>query len=267
MDIMIQARALTKRYGDFEALRNLNLKISKGELFGLLGPNGAGKTTTIGMLTGTVSITSGSATVDGLDVIENSSDVKRVIGYLPENPFLYDKMTGEEFLSFVGSIYGLDHPNKIEKIDRLLHLFDMTEVAHDLIETYSFGMRKKIAICSTLLHEPKVLFWDEPTGGLDPESAFTAKQLLKGLSEKGVTILFATHILEVAENLCHRVGIIISGDLRAVLSPDELKAEGHSLEKVFMRLTGGQKTNEINEVVTTFRNVSSAVEKTDDSED
>ncbi|MFQ6079723.1 MAG: ABC transporter ATP-binding protein [Thermodesulfobacteriota bacterium] len=247
---MIAAIGLTKKYGDFEAVRNLTLEIYSGELFGLLGPNGAGKTTTIRMLTGQLPITSGQAKIDGLDVVTHPHAIKKIISYLAENPFLYEKMTGREFLNFVGSMYDVDYKQKEAKIDSLLDLFEMTDVQNELIETYSNGMRKKIAICSTLVHSPKVLFWDEPTRGLDPKSAFIVKELMKRLCRKGATIFFTTHILEIAENLCDRVGIINQGKLEALGSLQELRhSSDESLEQVFLKLTGEVEAGKIERIL------------------
>jgi len=236
---MIEALSLTKRYGSLEAVRDLTLHVPKGELFGLVGPNGAGKTTTIGMLTGQLSITSGQARINGLDVGSDAIAIKKILGILSEQPFLYEKLTGREFLYFVGTMYEVDRDKKAKKVEGLLDLFDMKTVGDDLIESYSHGMRKKIALCATLLHDPQILFWDEPTGGLDARTAFIVKELMRRLCQRGVTVFFTTHILEVAEHLCDRVGIIVNGHLQAVGSLEELRrGTDASLEEVFLKLTG-----------------------------
>lgn len=236
---MVEIEGLTKKYGDLVAVRDLTLEIPEGELFGLLGPNGAGKTTTIGMLTGQIPITSGKARIDGLDVMEDALAIKWTTGCLPEEPFLYGKLTGWEYLDFVGSIYRLQPRKRSAKIEGLLDLFDMSEFQNDWIETYSFGMRKKVAICSTLLHNPRVLFWDDPIGGLDAKTNFIIKQLLRKLHQQGVTVILSTHILAVAEEVCDRVGIIHKGRLEAVGSVEDLRdREDQSLEEIFLKLTG-----------------------------
>ena len=246
MNPMIEALSITKRYGSLEAVRDLTLHVSKGELFGLVGPNGAGKTTTIGMLTGQLPITSGQARINGLDVGSDAVAIKKILGVLSERPFLYEKLTGREFLYFVGTMYEVDRDKKAKKVEGLLDLFDMKTAADDLIESYSHGMRKKIALCSTLLHDPQILFWDEPTGGLDARTASIVKELMRKLSQRGVTIFFTTHILEIAEHLCDRVGIINNGYLQAVGSLEELRrGTDASLEDVFLKLTGEMDVGKI----------------------
>jgi len=246
---IVEIEGLTKKYGDLVAVEDLTLEIPEGELFGLLGPNGAGKTTTIGMLTGQIPITSGKARVDGLDVIEDALAIKWTTGCLPEEPFLYGKLTGWEYLDFVGSIYRLQPRERRAKIEGLLDLFDMSEFQNDWIETYSFGMRKKVAICSTLLHNPRVLFWDDPIGGLDAKTNFIIKQLLRKLHQQGVTVILSTHILAVAEDVCDRVGIIHKGRLEAVGSVEDLRdKEDQSLEEIFLKLTGEFQVEEKIEV-------------------
>ena len=243
---MIEALSLTKRYGSLEAVRDLTLHVSKGELFGLVGPNGAGKTTTIGMLTGQLSITSGQARINGMDVGSDAIAIKKILGVLSEQPFLYEKLTGREFLYFVRTMYEVDRDKKAKKVEGLLDLFDMKTATDDLIESYSHGMRKKIALCSTLLHDPRILFWDEPTGGLDARTAFVVKEIMRKLCQRGVTIFFTTHILEIAEHLCDRVGIIVNGHLEAVGSLEELRrGTDASLEEVFLKLTGEMDVEKI----------------------
>ena len=243
---MIEALSLTKRYGSLEAVRDLTLHVSRGELFGLVGPNGAGKTTTIGMLTGQLSITSGHARINGIEVGSDTIAIKKILGILSEQPFLYEKLTGREFLYFVGTMYEVDRDKKAKKVEGLLDLFDMKTATDDLIESYSHGMRKKIALCSTLLHDPRILFWDEPTGGLDARTAFVVKEFMRKLCQQGVTIFFTTHILEIAEHLCDRVGIINNGHLEAVGSLEELRrGTDASLEEVFLKLTGEMDVEKI----------------------
>jgi ABC-2 type transport system ATP-binding protein len=246
---MIRIQGLTKTFGDLLAVDDLHLEVPAGELFGFLGPNGAGKTTTIRMLTSLLRPTAGDAWVNGFHVVHDAMEVKRSIGYLPENPFLYDKLTGREFLHFIAGLHRVPEPTRTHQIDRLLELFGLTERADDLIESYSQGMRKKLALCSVLVHRPKVLFLDEPTNSLDPRSARLVKDILRELCRQGTTVFMSTHILEIAEQMCERVGIIHQGRLVAVGSLEELRAGGGradaSLEELFIALTGGPEVAEI----------------------
>ena len=246
---MIETHGLTKRYGDLLAVDDLNLRVGSGELFGFLGPNGAGKTTTIRMLTGLLQPTAGTAIIAGHDILQEPLKVKAAVGYLAEQPFAYAKLSGREFLRFVAGLYRVDPTLQEERIERLLGLFDLQERADQLIESYSHGMKQKLAICSLLVHRPQVLFLDEPTTGLDPKSARLVKDVLRELCEQGVTIFMSTHILEVAEHMCDRVGIIHEGRLIAEGSVDELRqqaaAPGSSLEDIFLELTGGAEVAEL----------------------
>jgi len=240
---------LTKKYGDLVAVSELDLYVEPGELFVFLGPNGAGKTTTIKMLTGLLQPTSGSASVAGIDVVESPVEVKKVMGYLPEDPFLYNKLTGREFLQFIADMHAINRKN--DKVDKFLELFELSSAADELIEGYSLGMKKKIAIGAALIHDPKVLFLDEPTGGLDPKSARTMKDLLQGVCQRGTTVFMTTHILEVAEKMCDRVGIINNGKLIKVGTMEELRSEAQktsgSLEDIFLELTGGSQKDQLSQ--------------------
>jgi ABC-2 type transport system ATP-binding protein len=245
----IQASGLTKHFGKLVAVRDLTLEARAGEVFGFLGPNGAGKTTTIRMLTGLVRPTSGSALVAGYDVAQEPREVKRRVGYLAETPYLYAKLSGREFLAFMGGLYQVPPSLARQRAERWLSLFELTEKADELIEGYSHGMRQKLALAGAMLHEPPVLFLDEPTSGLDPRSARLVKDLLVALVERGHTVFLSTHVLEIAEHLCHRVGIIDRGQLVATGTLDELRhqthAETYSLEDVFLQLTGGSEEREL----------------------
>ena len=247
---MIETKSLTKKYGDLVAVDDLDLRVEAGELFVFLGPNGAGKTTTIKILTGLLQPTSGVASVAGIDVMESPIEVKKIMGYLPEDPFLYDKLTGREFLQFVADMYGVE--NKQDKIERFMELFELSSAADELIEGYSLGMKKKVAIGAALIHDPKVLFLDEPTGGLDPRSARMMKDLLQNMRSRGTTVFMTTHILEVAEKMCDRVGIINNGELIKVGTIDELRSGTQetttgSLEDIFLELTGGTQEDWVNQ--------------------
>jgi len=244
---MIEVNALTKKYGNLVAVSELNLRINPGEIFVYLGANGAGKTTTIKMLTGLLHPTSGSATIAGFDVIKFPLEVKKAIGYLPDDPFLYNKLSGREFLQFIADIRGIQ--KKKDRVDKFIELFELSSSADELIEGYSLGMKKKIAIGAAVMHDPKVLFLDEPTGGLDPKSAKTMKDLLVDMKQRGTAIFMTTHILEIAERMCDRVGIINEGKLIRVGSMDELRQEAQSgsgsLEDIFLELTGKTQEHDI----------------------
>ena len=247
---MLETSDLTKKYGDLVAVDNVSLCVESGELFVFLGPNGAGKTTTIKILTGLLRPTSGKASIAGIDVVESPIEVKKIMGYLPEDPFLYDKLTGREFLQFISDMHGIH--KKQDRIERFLELFDLSSAADELIEVYSLGMKKKVAIGAALIHDPKVLFLDEPTGGLDPRSARTMKDLLQDLRSRGTTVFMTTHILEVAEKMCDRVGIINNGKLIKVGTIEELRSEAletaaGSLEDIFLELTGGTHEDQISQ--------------------
>jgi ABC-2 type transport system ATP-binding protein len=245
----IRATGLTKHFGKLEAVRDLTLEVGAGQVFGFLGPNGAGKTTTIRMLTGLVRPTSGTALVVGYDVAREAQEVKRRVGFLAETPYLYAKLSGREFLAFMGGLYAVPPALSRQRADRLLSLFELNEKADDLVETYSHGMRQKLALAGALLHEPPVLFLDEPTSGLDPRSARLVKDLLVALVERGHTVFLSTHVLEIAEHLCHRVGIIDHGRVIATGTLDELRSQAHragdSLEDIFLQLTGGSEEREL----------------------
>jgi len=246
---IIQASGLTKRFGKLIAARDVTFEIGAGQVFGFLGPNGAGKTTTIRMLTGLVRPTTGSAHVAGYDVVREPREVKRRVGYLAETPYLYPKLSGREFLAFMGGLYQVPRSISQQRATRLLSLFELSEKADDLVETYSHGMRQKLALAGALIHEPPVLFLDEPTSGLDPRSARLVKDLLVGLIGRGHTIFLSTHVLEIAEQLCHRVGIIEHGQVIAIGTLDELRQQTHrearSLEDIFLQLTGGNEDREL----------------------
>jgi ABC-2 type transport system ATP-binding protein len=245
----IRASGLTKRFGKFAAVSDVSLDVGAGEVFGFLGPNGAGKTTTIRMLAGLVRPSSGSALVAGFDVAAEPRQVKRRVGYLAETPYLYGKLSGREFLAFMGGLYEVPPALARSRAERLLSLFELADKADDLAESYSHGMRQKLALAGAMLHEPPVLFLDEPTSGLDPRSARLVKDLLVALVERGHTVFLSTHVLEIAEHLCHRVGIIDHGQVVATGTLDELRHQAHveayTLEDIFLQLTGGSEEREL----------------------
>ncbi|GBE54498.1 MAG TPA: ABC transporter ATP-binding protein [Euryarchaeota archaeon] len=244
---MIETTDLTKRFGNFTAVKNLNLRVKRGEIYGFLGPNGAGKTTTIKMLNCLLNPSSGSARIAGFDIRKDALNVKAITGYLPETPLLYDKLTGKEFLDFIAELYGVDDARKERKINDLLRMFTLTEKADSLIQGYSHGMRQKIGIAAALIHDPKVLFLDEPTMGLDPKSARMVKDILKELVKRGSTVFMSTHVLEIAEKMCDEVGIVNHGTLIASGSIETLRKseQGNSLEDIFLELTGGPEYQDV----------------------
>ncbi len=235
---MIKLVNLTKRFGDILALDSLSLEINAGELFVFLGPNGAGKTTTIKLITGLLRPTSGEVFVGGYSMEREYLKAKKLIGYIPDTPFLYDKLTGREFLEFILEIYG--EKRDPEKVEKFLRLFDLEEDGDRLLEDYSHGMRQKIAFASALIHDPRILVIDEPMVGLDPRSARLIKDILREKVKEGVTIFLSTHTLPVAEELADRIGIIDEGKLVSVGTFPELQrlaqVEG-TLEEVFLKLT------------------------------
>lgn len=244
---MITAQGLTKRYDTLTAVENLDLIVNRGEIFGFLGPNGAGKSTTIRMLTALLRPSAGSATVAGFDVLTDPVEVKRRVGYMAESPYLYPKLTGREFLRFIADLYEVSSDEATPRIDKLLALFELDEKADQTIDGYSHGMKQKVGLSGALVHEPEILFLDEPTSGLDPRSARIVKDLLTGLASSGKTIFLSTHVLEIAQGMCHRVGIINKGRLAAVGTLAELRGENadSSLEDVFLELTGGPEAEEL----------------------
>jgi ABC-2 type transport system ATP-binding protein len=228
----------------------LNLSVGSGELFGFLGPNGAGKTTTIRMIMGLLKPTSGSVHVAGHDVQVEPLVVKRSVGYLAQSPPLYENLTGREFLRFIGGLYGLSEAKIEERSDHLLDLLELLDKADHLIESYSGGMRHKIGLCGALLHEPPILVLDEPLAGLDPYGARRVKDLLRDLCKRDNTVFLSTHVLEIAERVCDRVGILDQGRLIAVGTMESLRAQAQStsettLEDLFLELTGGERVTDI----------------------
>lgn len=237
---MIRFENVGKSYGPVMAVRNLTLDVRSGELFGFLGPNGAGKTTTIKMATGMLKPNCGRIVVAGYDVYADGASARAVIGYVPDTPYLYDKLTGREFLEFVADLYSIPATHSRPRIGDLLGVFELTEYGDQLIEGYSRGMKQKLVIASVLVHSPRVLFLDEPTTSLDPKSARLVKELLRQLCAQGVTIFVSTHVMEIAERMCDRVAIINRGEMAAVGTLDELRQlRGRkTLEDVFLALTG-----------------------------
>jgi ABC-2 type transport system ATP-binding protein len=246
---------LVKRFGDSAAVNGISFSISPGEIFGFLGPNGAGKTTTIKMLTGLLQPTSGRAAIGGYDITTHPLEAKRLFGYVPDEPALYPKLTAWEFLSFVGDVYGMSQGRKRYRMAELLHLFDLESCANNLNESFSHGTRQKVALCAALLHEPKIYFLDEPTVGLDTKSARLLKDIVRAVARAGGAVMMSTHIMEIAESICDRVAIVYKGRIAATGTIPQLRAQGRSLEDVFLQLTGGVENGKVIEM---FRERASA---------
>ena len=248
---MIEFINVTKRFDDFTAVSNLNLKIPDGDFFGFLGPNGAGKTTSIKMMVGLLNPSEGIIKIDGINIQEEPELVKSWLGYVPDNPYLYDKLTGREFLHFIANLYKMDSEDAEERIEWLLDLFEMSALSYKRVEEYSHGMRQKIVMSAAFLHRPKIIIIDEPMVGLDPQSAKLVKTILRKLcDEQKTTIFMSTHTLSVAEELCDRIGIIQKGKIIALGTIDELHQlaeteKGMTLEDLFLQLTGGVKEAKI----------------------
>jgi ABC-2 type transport system ATP-binding protein len=245
---MITTEHLAKHYGRITAVQDLNLHIEAGEFFGFLGPNGAGKTTTIKMLVGLLKPSSGRAIVAGYDIQQEPLAAKRQIGFIPDRPFVYEKLSGREFLRFVADLYGMEERPSLARSEDFLELFELTDWGDELIESYSHGMRQKLVMSAALLHQPRVLVVDEPMVGLDPKGARLVKRILRGLCDRGTTIFMSTHTLEVAEQMCDRIGIIQGGALVALGTKEELRqlvqSEVSRLEDIFLQLTGGADIQE-----------------------
>jgi ABC-2 type transport system ATP-binding protein len=237
---MIEFAGLSKTYGSFCALAPLNLTVPRGEMFGFLGPNGAGKTTTIRMMMGILVPSGGTVRIAGLDCHQDGAEVKRHVGYLPDSPIFYDYLRGREIIQFIGEMHGLSAAEALKRTDRLMGEFGLEEVAQEYAVNYSMGMKKKLGLACALIHEPSVLILDEPTNGLDPRASRDVQQRLRKSVEDGMTIFLSTHILDMAERLCSRIGIIHHGQLVATGSPQELKEKvtaGGTLEQVFLAVT------------------------------
>jgi len=249
---MIELQNLTKRYGKFTAVDEISLEIPRGELYGLLGPNGAGKTTTMRMIAGILRPTSGRVLIAGIDIGADPIAAKRRLGFIPDRPFVYDKLTGAEFLRFVAGLFGQEGPGLNRRIDELLGLFELLSWRNELTESYSHGMRQKLIIASALLHRPDVIVVDEPMVGLDPKSARLLKDLLREFVRRGGTVLMSTHTLEIAEAMCDRIAIVHSGRIVADGSMEQLRAQtasgDASLEDLFLKLTGGLSDRELSEL-------------------
>ena len=248
-DEMLRLVGATKRYGRFTAVDQIDLTVLRGEIFGFLGPNGAGKTTTIRMVAGVLQPSEGQVLIGGDDLTRAPEAANRRLGYIPDRPFLYEKLSGVEFLRFVAGLWGKDGKETEQRAERMLELFSLSDWKHELVESYSHGMRQKLLITSALLHEPELVVVDEPLVGLDPRAAKILKDLFRAFVDRGGTIFLSTHTLEVAEALCDRIAIISHGKIIALGTMEELRAQadagGARLEEIFLKVTGGEDMAEV----------------------
>lgn len=235
---MLKIEHLTKTYGEKKAVDDLSLHIAPGEIYGFIGHNGAGKTTTIKACAGILPFDAGTILVDGLDVTAKPIECKRRIAYIPDNPDLYEFMSGIKYLNFIGDIFGVEAGVRAELVKKYADIFGLTEDLAQPISAYSHGMKQKLAIISAWIHEPKLIIMDEPFVGLDPKAAFSLKEMMHELCGRGGAIFFSTHVLDVAEKLCDKVAIIKEGKLIANGSMAQVKGDS-SLESVFLELEGG----------------------------
>ncbi len=249
-DLALEATSLSKSFGQNKAVDSINLSMKKGEILGLLGPNGSGKSTTMKMILGIIRPDSGRISVEGIDVARDPIAVKKVVGYVPETPQAYEFLTGLEYLDFIADMFGIPHEERKERIAQFLEGLQMKGHENEMIGGYSQGMKQKIAIIAALLHHPKVLVMDEALNGLDPRSAKLVKDLLRNLANEGISVLFSTHVLEIAEALCDQVAIMYLGKIVANGSMTDLRSQaglpGSTLEEVFLRITG---TGELDDIV------------------
>jgi len=249
----VMVTGVSKSFGALKAVNQLSLLVERGEIRGLLGPNGSGKSTTMKMILGLLKPDSGNINVCGIDVRVKPVETKRVIGYVPETPFLYEYLSASEYLDLVGVAYGLDQTERKKRAGELLQALQMDKHVNEVMSGFSQGMRQKIALIAALMHKPKVLILDEPLNGLDPRSARIVKEILHRLAGEGVSILFSTHVLEIADAICSKITIISNGSTIAEGTSQEIKTiaglKGSTLEDVFLKLTGSEDTAKVVEAL------------------
>src|SRR4051812_37482013 len=250
---MIAVETLVKKYGPFTAVDGVSLSVEPGEIHGFLGPNGAGKTTTIRIIAGLLKPTSGRITINGHDLAREPEAAKSSLGFIPDRPFLYEKLTAREFLRFHGGLYGMADAAVEERATEMLDLFELGRWQGELVESFSHGMKQRLVMCAAFLHRPRAVLVDEPMVGLDPRGARLIKDIFRHMSAKGVAILMSTHTLEVAQEMCDRISIILKGKIIARGTVDDLRqlagGPDEHLTAVFLRLTGGSALQEIDEVI------------------
>jgi ABC-2 type transport system ATP-binding protein len=250
---MIRVDNVVKRYGSFTAVDGVSLDVAPGEIHGFLGPNGAGKTTTIRMIAGLLKPSSGAITINGHDLKNEPEAAKASLGFIPDRPFVYEKLTAGEFLRFHAGLFGMDGNGTQERVKELLELFELTRWETELIEAFSHGMKQRLVMCAAFLHRPRAVLVDEPMVGLDPRGAKLIKDVFRRMSDKGVAILMSTHTLEVAQEMCDSISIILGGKIIARGTVPELQqlagSQDDALTGVFLRLTGGSALQEIDEAI------------------
>jgi ABC-2 type transport system ATP-binding protein len=250
---MIAIHDLVKRYGQFTAVDGVTLGVEPGEIHGFLGPNGAGKTTTLRIVAGLLKPTSGSVTVNGHDMADQPEQAKASLGFIPDRPFIYEKLTAGEFLRFHGGLYGMDGNGLGDRVREMLELFELGRWENELVESFSHGMKQRVVMCAAFLHRPRAVIVDEPMVGLDPRGARLIKDVFRTMSARGVALLMSTHTLEVAQEMCDRISIILKGRIIACGTVPEIRAMGDrhddQLTAVFLKLTGGSALQEIDEIV------------------
>jgi ABC-2 type transport system ATP-binding protein len=250
LKLAVNLAGVSKNFETIQAVKKLDLQIEVGTVFGFLGPNGSGKSTTMKMIMGLLKADSGNVNVFGINVLNNPWEVKKIVGYVPEIPRLYEFLTGLEYLDFIADVYGLKVTTKKKLIDEYLSAFELENRENEMISGYSHGMKQKIAIIAALLHKPRLLILDEPLSGLDPKSARIVKDLIHKLADEGVTTILSTHVLEIADAVCNKVAIMYHGRKLAEGKPAELRKESKmpdsTLEEIFLKLTG---TNDIKAIV------------------
>jgi ABC-2 type transport system ATP-binding protein len=250
---MIAVESLVKRYGAFTAVDGVSLDVKPGEIHGFLGPNGAGKTTTMRMIAGLLKPTAGRILVNNHDLARDPESAKASLGFIPDRPFIYEKLTAGEFLRFHAGLYGISGNGTLERIREMLELFELAKWEHELVESFSHGMKQRLVMSAAFLHRPHAVVVDEPMVGLDPRGARLIKDVFRRMSERGVAILMSTHTLEVAEEMCDRISIILKGRIIAHGTVAELRtlagSENEQLTPVFLKLTGGSALQEIDEIL------------------